>query len=64
MTAVQKAPEEMTPERFSEITDKHRRLALAMLSAEDDGIGRVLDKLREHHLEENYAALRRQYGLG
>jgi len=48
----QEAPQKYQ-ERFSEISDKHRRMALAMLSAEDDGVGRVLDKLREHHLEEN-----------
>lgn len=39
--------------RFKNVKDKRRQMALAMLSALDDGVGRVLDKLREHKLEEN-----------
>jgi len=39
-------------ERFQHIKDMHRRVFAAMLSCLDDGIGRVLGKLREHALEE------------
>jgi arylsulfatase A-like enzyme len=49
-------PQEAPPkyqDRFPDITDAHRKLALAMLSAEDDGVGRVLETLRAHKLEEN-----------
>lgn len=39
--------------RFMHITDEKRRTYAAMNSAMDDGIGRVLQVLREHGLEEN-----------
>jgi arylsulfatase A-like enzyme len=39
--------------RFGNIEDKKRRTFAAMLSAMDDAVGTVLQKLREHHLEEN-----------
>jgi arylsulfatase A-like enzyme len=38
--------------RFSHIPDAQRRTYAAMLSAMDDGIGRMLTALREAHLEE------------
>lgn len=38
-------------QRFSGPMPERRRYALAMLSAIDDGVGRILRKLREHHLE-------------
>jgi arylsulfatase A-like enzyme len=40
-------------ERFGGIADERRRSYAAMTSAMDDGIGRVLEALREHHLERN-----------
>ncbi len=40
-------------ERFADVADPKRRSLLAMLSALDDGVGRVVGKLREHRLEEN-----------
>ncbi len=40
-------------DRFPHITDRTRRTYAAMLSAMDDGIGRVLAALRESGLEEN-----------
>lgn len=40
-------------ERFKSIKDTKRRTFAAMLSAMDDGVGRVLAKLREHKLEED-----------
>lgn len=40
-------------ERFADVKDEKRMLMLAMLSAEDDGVGRILAKLREDKLEEN-----------
>ena len=39
--------------RFESISDPKRRTFAAMLSAMDDGVGQVLDKLRELGLEEN-----------
>jgi len=39
-------------DRFKHIEDVHRRVFAAMLANMDDGIGRVLGKLREHGLEE------------
>jgi arylsulfatase A-like enzyme len=48
----QEAPEKYQS-RFKDVADQKRKLALAMLSAEDDGVGQVLAKLREHKLEEN-----------
>ncbi|MFN0107241.1 MAG: sulfatase-like hydrolase/transferase, partial [Blastocatellia bacterium] len=39
--------------RFPNITDPTRKTFAAMLSALDDGVGKVLAKLREHNLEEN-----------
>lgn len=39
--------------RFQSITDERRRTYAAMLSAMDDGIGRVMTTLREKKLEEN-----------
>lgn len=39
--------------RFAGIEDKKRRTFAAMLSAMDDAVGAVLEKLREHRLEEN-----------
>lgn len=40
-------------DRFQAITDPKRRRFAALLSALDDGVGSVLAKLRELHLEEN-----------
>ena len=39
--------------RFKSIDDKKRRTFAAMLSAMDDNVGTVLNKLRQHKLEEN-----------
>ncbi|HEX8522056.1 MAG TPA: sulfatase [Tepidisphaeraceae bacterium] len=39
-------------ERFNDEKDEQRKLMLAMLSAEDDGVGKILAKLREAKLEE------------
>jgi arylsulfatase A-like enzyme len=39
--------------RFPSISDQRRRTFAAMLSAMDDGVGRVLEKLRQLKLEEN-----------
>jgi arylsulfatase B len=46
------APEEDL-RKFAHIEDVHRRLFAAMLSRLDDGVGRVVRKLREHGLEDN-----------
>jgi arylsulfatase A-like enzyme len=49
-------PLQATPEylaRFEKIEDPRRRTLAAMLSAMDDGIGRVLGKLRQAKIEEN-----------
>jgi arylsulfatase A-like enzyme len=40
-------------DRFKDVGDNKRKLALAMLSAEDDGVGQVLAKLRAHGIEDN-----------
>ena len=40
-------------DRFKDEPDRKRRTMLAMLSALDDAVGKVLDKLREHKLEQN-----------
>ena len=39
--------------RFPDVKDDTRRTMLAMLAAVDDGVGRVLAKVREHGLEED-----------
>jgi arylsulfatase A-like enzyme len=39
--------------RFPDIADEKRRTYAAMVSAVDDGVGRILDTLRKHGLEEN-----------
>ncbi len=49
-------PQEVTEKylaRFPNEKDPKRRNMLAMLSAEDDGVGRVLETLKKNHLEEN-----------
>lgn len=40
-------------DRFPGKMPHRRRQCLAMLSAVDDGVGRVMETLRKHHLEEN-----------
>jgi len=40
-------------ERFKNVTDERRRIFSAMLSGLDDGVGRLLAKLRESKLEED-----------
>jgi arylsulfatase A-like enzyme len=40
-------------ERFGKIADEQRRTYAAMVSAVDDGVGQILDKLRELKLDEN-----------
>jgi len=39
--------------RFQNVKDDKRRTFAAMLSGMDDAVGAVLEKLREHHLEEH-----------
>jgi arylsulfatase A-like enzyme len=39
-------------QRFADEKDPQRKLMLSMLAAEDDGVGRILEKLREAQLEE------------
>ena len=39
-------------DRFKDVPDNKRQTMLAMLSALDDGVGRLMEKLREHGLEE------------
>jgi len=39
--------------RFPDIEDKTRRTYAAMVSCVDDGVGRVMDALRKHGMEEN-----------
>jgi arylsulfatase A-like enzyme len=46
------APQEYL-ERFPKITDPKRRTYAAMVSALDDGVGRILETLRKESLEEN-----------
>jgi arylsulfatase A-like enzyme len=40
-------------DRFSNIKNQKRRTYAAMISAVDDGLGRILDKLKEHDLDEH-----------
>ncbi len=40
-------------QRFPGKMPERRRQALAMISAVDDGVGRIMETLRMHHLEEN-----------
>lgn len=40
-------------ERFADVKDKKRKLMLAMLAAEDDGVGEILSDVRANNLEEN-----------
>lgn len=47
----QQAPKKYR-DRFPDVADKKRKLMLAMLSAEDDGVGQILGKLKEEKLEE------------
>ena len=49
-------PLDATPKylkRFPDVKPESRRQALAMLSAVDDGVGRILETLRKNKLEEN-----------
>jgi arylsulfatase A-like enzyme len=39
--------------RFADVPERRRRILLAKLSALDDGVGRVLEKIREHKLEKD-----------
>ena len=39
--------------RFTHIKDERRKTYAAMISAVDDGVGRLLDSLQKHDLEEN-----------
>jgi arylsulfatase A-like enzyme len=48
----QEAPQKYQ-DRFADVTDMKRKLMLAMLSAEDDGVGKILATLRDNHLDEN-----------
>jgi arylsulfatase A-like enzyme len=48
----QEAPKKYL-DRFAGEKDEKRRYLLAMLSAEDDGVGRILETLRKNGLEEN-----------
>ena len=40
-------------EKFKNVTDKNRRFALAMNSALDRNVGRIMEALRKHNLEAN-----------
>jgi arylsulfatase A-like enzyme len=40
-------------ERFKDVKEKKRHVLLAKLSALDDGVGQVMNKLREHKIEDN-----------
>jgi arylsulfatase A-like enzyme len=54
------SPLQATPEylaRFPNITNMRRRTFAAMMAALDDGVGKVLAKLREHNLDENTLVL-------
>ena len=46
------APDEYL-DRFPDESDERRRIALAMMSAVDDGVGRIMDTVREQGLEED-----------
>lgn len=48
----QQAPQKYL-DRFPDVQDHKRRVMLAMLSAEDDGVGKILDELRAKKLDEN-----------
>jgi arylsulfatase A-like enzyme len=48
----QEAPPKYT-DRFPEIKDHGRKLELAMLSAEDDGVGKILARLHDAGLDQN-----------
>ncbi len=48
----QEAPQKYQ-DRFADVKDTKRKLMLAMLSAEDDGVGKILATLRDNHLDEN-----------
>jgi arylsulfatase A-like enzyme len=48
----QEAPQKYQ-DRFPDVADEKRKLLLAMLSAEDDGVGRVLAALHDANLDEN-----------
>lgn len=48
----QEAPDKYQ-DRFPDVKDTKRKLMLAMLSAEDDGVGKILGTLRKNHLDEN-----------
>ena len=48
----QAAPEKYQ-KRFAGVKDETRKLMLSMLSAEDDGVGEILQHLRDAKLEEN-----------
>lgn len=48
----QEAPQKYQ-DRFPDVTDPKRKLMLAMLSAEDDGVGRVLAALHDAELDPN-----------
>ena len=50
--APMEAPQEVM-DRFAHIEDKKRRTYAAMVSVMDEGVGRVLDKLKELKLEDN-----------
>jgi arylsulfatase A-like enzyme len=39
--------------RFPDVTPPARRYGLAMISAIDDGVGRIMDKLKEYGIDEN-----------
>lgn len=47
----QEAPQKYL-DRFPQVEDRQRKLMLAMLSAEDDGVGRILAALRDNGLDE------------
>ena len=40
-------------DKFSHIQDRNKRVYYAMIAALDDGVGRIMDKLRDESLEEN-----------
>jgi len=48
----QEAPQKYQ-DRFADVKDKKRKLMLAMLSAEDDGVGEILGKLKKENIEDN-----------
>jgi arylsulfatase A-like enzyme len=48
----QQAPKKYL-DRFPSVTDEKRKLMLAMLSAQDDAVGLVLGKIREHQIEDS-----------